>query len=212
MPAKPRDDCLDFRQRRQEVAEQDYSCMPRQPHVRGQPWTVGVGVGQCLGQPVQAGAAGQRTTVGFHQRHPLAAAQQQRRQCQQEQCRTLLLFHRRQRRSPSHAGRRIVPEAHGLCCFPLGFPDEPPVRLRSPGFGGLAPVDAGHRIAGDEGAELPETVARADTPSAMHTLRHRRGNPLGGDQQRRQARGQRLGPARAGVDGGANQDVRPAGR
>ena len=44
------------------------------------------------------------------------------------------------------------------------------------------------------GPELPEGLADADPPPAVHALRHGRGDPLGRDQQRRQAVGQLLGP------------------
>ena len=66
----------------------------------------------------------------------------------------------------------------------------------------MPPVDAGDRIARHEAAELPETVALADTPPAVHALRHRGGDPLGGDQQRRQAGAKRLGApgVRRGLD------------
>ena len=51
----------------------------------------------------------------------------------------------------------------------------------------------------DEAAELPETVALADPPAAVHALRHRRGDALRGDQQRRQAGAECLGGGRSGM-------------
>ena len=59
----------------------------------------------------------------------------------------------------------------------------------------LPPVDASNRIAGDEAAELPETVALADPSAPVHALRHRRRHAFGGDQQRRQACAERFGPS-----------------
>ena len=48
-------------------------------------------------------------------------------------------------------------------------------------------------VAGLVLAELPERLALADPAPAVHALRHGRGDPLGGDQQRRQRRGRLLG-------------------
>ena len=53
-------------------------------------------------------------------------------------------------RAPAHRGGGVAPEADGLRGFPLGLADEPAVGDRAAGFGGLAPVDAGDRVAGDE--------------------------------------------------------------
>ena len=54
------------------------------------------------------------------------------------------------RGAPAHAGRAVVPQTDGLRCLPLGFADEPAMRFRPAGLGRLAPIDPGHRIAGDE--------------------------------------------------------------
>ncbi len=43
-------------------------------------------------------------------------------------------------------------------------------------------------------AELPEGLALTDPAAAVHPLRDRRGDPLGGDQQRRQRGRGLLGP------------------
>ena len=64
--------------------------------------------------------------------------------------------------------------------------------------GRISPIGAsrcGPRVAGLILAELPEGIAGADAPAAMHALLDGGGDALGGDQQRRQARRQSLGLA-----------------
>ena len=48
-------------------------------------------------------------------------------------------------------------------------------------------------VAGLVGPELPEGLADPDAAPAVHALRHGRRHPLGRDQERRQAIGQRFG-------------------
>ena len=65
----------------------------------------------------------------------------------------------------------------------------------------------------DEAAELPEAVALADPPPAVHALRHGCGDALGGDQQRRQAAPSASARrARARPNETISQDARPGGR
>ncbi len=118
----------------------------------------------------------------------LAAAQQQHGQRQQQQLGALALDRQRSRRAPGHAGRGVAPQADGLRRLPLGL-----AHVGAAGAGGLPPVDAGDRLARHQLAVLPEAVAAAGAPAAVHALRHRAGDAVGLGQQRRQPGGQRLG-------------------
>ena len=91
-------------------------------------------------------------------------------------------------RAVGHRRRAVGPQPDALGRFPLLVAQE---QLR--GARRLAPVDAAGGVARLVGAELPEGLADADPPAAMHALGDGRGDALGGDQQRRQPVGQALG-------------------
>ena len=87
-------------------------------------------------------------------------------------------------------GAGIAPEPDALGRGPFGLAHEEAV-----GFCRLAPVDARGGLARLVLTELPEGVAGADPPAAMHALLDGGRDPKGGDQQGRQARRQVLGLA-----------------
>ena len=128
--------------------------------------------------------------IAAQQGHALAGAQQQRGQRQGQHLGPLALAGQAGRRMPIHGGAGIAPEPDALGRGPFGLAQEEPV-----GFRGLAPVDAGGGLARLILTELPEGIAGADAPAAMHALLDRGRHPQGGDQQRRQARCQALGLA-----------------
>ena len=107
--------------------------------------------------------------------------------------------------APVHGRRGVAPDPCRLGRLPLHLTGEDVVRL-----GRLPPVDDLRRISDLVVAVLPEGLALADPAPAVHALDHGRGNPLGGDQQRRQGRRQLLG-ALAQVVGTLDwaQDRRP---
>ena len=171
------------------------------------------------GQPVEAAAAGTGRASGAISSTRSPPRSSSEASASSSRLGALALLDRRRARTPAHRGRGVAPQADGLRRLPFGLADEPAVRHRAAGLGGLPPVDARDRIAGDEAAELPETVALADPAPAVHALRHGRGDPLGGDQQRRQAGAERLGRARRLPRDGVGrcrcrsaQDAPPAGR
>ncbi len=84
------------------------------------------------------------------------------------------------RRGVLHRSRGVPPQPHALRGFPLGLADIEPLR-----FGALAPVDARRRVARFVLAELPECLALADTPTAVHALCHSDRDALRSNKKRR---------------------------
>ena len=86
-----------------------------------------------------------------------------------------------------HRSGMVAPEPHALRGFPFGLTD-----IKTVAACGTTPVDALTFVAIAVGPELPETLALTDPAAAMHALRDRRCDPLGGNQQRWQRRGERF--------------------
>src|SRR6185503_3017120 len=82
----------------------------------------------------------------------------------------------------------VAPQPHALRGFPFGLAYIKPLRFRA-----LAPIDALRSVARLILAELPEGLALADAAAAMHALRDRRGDAVGGDKQWRQRSGRLFG-------------------
>ena len=191
---KAGDGGIDRVERRQEVADQDELAGARQ-RLEGRQAVrlVGIAADQ-LGDPRQRDAAVHRRDAAAEQGQPLAAADEEARQRDQQQLgavafRRPLRAGEYIRRAVIHRGRGIAPQPDALRRFPFGFADIEPLRL-----GALAPIDARGRVAGLVLAELPEGLALADPAAAVHPLRDGHGDPLGGDQKRRQNGGGLLGP------------------
>ena len=141
-----------------------------------------------LDHPRQRNAPVHRRDAAAEQGQALAAADEEARQRDEQQLGTIA-FRRPfragevMRRAVVHRGGGVAPQPDTLRGFPLGFADIEPLRL-----GALAPIDAGCRIARLVLTELPECLALADAAATMHPLRDGHGDPLSGNEKRRQHR------------------------
>ncbi len=86
-----------------------------------------------------------------------------------------------------HGQRLIDPHPGGVGGFPLTL-----AHIEMVGARRAAPVDRIGSIAAFEMAKLPEGLARPAPPASMDAMRDSVGNPAGGDEKRRHARGQRM--------------------
>ena len=94
----------------------------------------------------------------------------------------------REARSEGHRRRAIEPDPDRVRGLPFALAHEGAVLARR-----AAPVDARRRLAGDEGAKLPEGFARARLPSPMDAVHQRVRDLPRGDDEARQARRERRG-------------------
>src|SRR6185437_4530766 len=192
MPAQSRsgkatDQRVDLVERRQQVTDHHRLAVARQRlEARKSRWLARSS--QRQREPAQYRAAGRWWQAGPEQRDTLAAADEQRRKREQQQIGAIALRRQLRSRGIVHRGRGVAPQPYALGSLPFRLADVEPHRFRA-----LAPVDARYRIARLVLAELPERLASADAPPAVHALRHGGRDTLGLDQQRRQRRRELFG-------------------
>src|SRR5207248_7229782 len=92
-----------------------------------------------------------------------------------------------------HGRRAVAPQPDAGSGLPLGLAHEEVAAARA-----LAPVDLARAVAVAIGPILPEGVALADAPPAVHALDHRGGDAVGRNHERRQ----RAGELKGTVEGG----------
>ena len=118
----------------------------------------------------------------------LAAAHRQISQRERQHRGAVDLGAGRKRRGVGHRRRAIEPDPDRMRGLPFALAHERAVLARR-----AAPVDPRRRLAGDEGAKLPEGFAWPRLASAMHAMQQRMGDLARRDDEARQARRQRRG-------------------
>ncbi len=113
----------------------------------------------------------------------LAAAHRQIRQGERQYGGAIDLGAGREVGGESHRGRAVEPDPDGVRGFPFALAHEGAVLARR-----AAPVDARRRLAGDEGAKLPERFARSRLPPPVHAVHQAVRDLPRGDDEARQAR------------------------
>ena len=128
-------------------------------------------MGEAMRDRFQHEAPGARPLAGAEQRDPFARARHRAGEGEGQDLRHFLLGRQVALAGEAHGGGEVAPQEGGLRGRPFHLAQEQPV-----GLGRLPPVEPAQLIARIILAELPERLAAADAPAAMHALLDGRGN------------------------------------